>query len=358
MPTLTALESTRPPRWAALAAALAILGASLVPPRLAAADAALPADGSRAAAPPPDAGYLLPDGAIRIIGIGDLAGIVARWDELFSRTHPAVAFHFVRSDDLAALQSLTYDAAALAAVGGPFLHDAMGPYRILVKAPPFGIRVAHGSLNPAAAVSPQAIVVPRGNPLDRLSLTQVMRIFSVGDRRSEFTRWSQLGVGGELGGLEIHPCGLPPSDHYPSEDAGFAETWFWGRFNGAPPPWNYRSAPTYAGVAQAVARDPQAIGITGLNCVNPDLKVVAVSGGVWAAPSRGGTADLAAGTYPLDRSLYLYARRRPGRPLDPLVLEYLRLVLSREGQQAVADDPLGYRPLTGPEAEVERGKLE
>ncbi len=334
-----------------LAAAAGLMAAEAVDP-------ALPAYDPRPAAPPKGAGYVLPDGSIQIVGFGDMAGMIARWNEIFARTHPGVTFRFVKCDDLAALQTLTYDATAFAPVGTPFLQGAAGPYKILVKAPPFGIRVAHGSLAPAASVSPIAIVVPQRNPLDHITAGQVARIFTVGDRKTELTHWRQLGLRGELAGREIHPWGLPASDHYPSEDPSFAQTWYWGRFDGSPPPGNYETAPTYAGVAQSVARDPLAIGLTELNRVTPDLKVLAVSGSVWAAPSRGSAADLSADRYPYDRCLYLYARRLPGQALDPFVREYLRLVLSREGQQAVADDPLGYLPLSATDAAAERRRLQ
>ena len=64
-----------------------------------------------------------------------------------------------------------------------------------------------------------------------------------------------------------------------------------------------------------------------------------------------------AGDYAYDRFLYIYIRRTPGAPLDPFVREYLRLVLSREGQQAVAATPQAYLPLNPREAAAELAKL-
>ena len=65
-----------------------------------------------------------------------------------------------------------------------------------------------------------------------------------------------------------------------------------------------------------------------------------------------------AGRYPLDRHLYIYLRRVPGRPIDPFVREYMRLVLSREGQAAIAAAAPHYLPLNVREAAAERAKLE
>jgi phosphate transport system substrate-binding protein len=64
--------------------------------------------------------------------------------------------------------------------------------------------------------------------------------------------------------------------------------------------------------------------------------------------------NLRAGAYPLDRFLLIYARQ----PLDPLVREYLRFVLSPEGQGVIARGSLGYLPLNDAELAAERAKLD
>ena len=75
-------------------------------------------------------------------------------------------------------------------------------------------------------------------------------------------------------------------------------------------------------------------------------------------PSPVSAADIVSGRYPLDRYLYIYVRRLPGKPLDPFVREYLRLVLSREGQEAIATEDLEYLPLSAPDAAQELEKLQ
>jgi phosphate transport system substrate-binding protein len=68
-----------------------------------------------------------------------------------------------------------------------------------------------------------------------------------------------------------------------------------------------------------------------------------------------------AGRYPLAVHLRLYAVRKPGAPLDPLVKEYARLVLSREGQAIIAAEKDGddaFIPLNDAEVAAELGRLE
>jgi phosphate transport system substrate-binding protein len=50
-----------------------------------------------------------------------------------------------------------------------------------------------------------------------------------------------------------------------------------------------------------------------------------------------------AGTYPLTRYLYVYVNKKPNQPLAPLDNEFIKMVLSKTGQQVVIKD--GYIPL-------------
>jgi len=61
-----------------------------------------------------------------------------------------------------------------------------------------------------------------------------------------------------------------------------------------------------------------------------------------------------AGRYPLDRCLLVYVRA----PVSPVAREFLRLLLSREGQAAVAATPQKYLPLSAQDAAMERRRLE
>ena len=55
--------------------------------------------------------------------------------------------------------------------------------------------------------------------------------------------------------------------------------------------------------------------------------------------------------------MFFYVNRKPGTPLDPKVKEFLRYILSREGQDAVQQDGK-YLPLTAEAAREQVRKLE
>ena len=65
--------------------------------------------------------------------------------------------------------------------------------------------------------------------------------------------------------------------------------------------------------------------------------------------------DVLSGKYPLARFLYVYVNKAPNRPADPLVQEFVKFVLSREGQEIVVKD--GYLPIAKRVVDEELAKL-
>jgi len=76
-----------------------------------------------------------------------------------------------------------------------------------------------------------------------------------------------------------------------------------------------------------------------------------------AGPYYAGTLDeVKSLAYPLARPIYLVIDRAPGTALPPKLDEFLRFILSREGQAAIADAD-GWLPLPANLAAAEREKL-
>ena len=125
----------------------------------------------------------------------------------------------------------------------------------------------------------------------------------IGGRAPDIERWTQTGVKGELAEREIRSYGLPESDHYPSEDPGFGVYLFRDKWGLAHNARNYQMQRTYAEVATKVSADPAGIGITTLNRVTPDVKVVGVTSSEWGRPMHGTRDEVQTGNYPYDRAL-------------------------------------------------------
>jgi phosphate transport system substrate-binding protein len=310
------------------------------------------------AAPPRDAGYVMPDGTLRIVGWDDLAGIFRSLDALYERTHPGTRLAYVSADLTAPQHSIIFGETAFAPTGMEFSTGLNSAYRPLVKAPAFAIRIAHAAVQGDAKLGEIAFVVHPSNPLESVTPAQLLHIFTVGGRAPDTVWWKQAGVQGAFGEQEIHSYGLPESDHYPSEDVGFGPWLFRDRWGLAHNARNYSMQRTYADVVERVSRDPAGIGITTANRVTPGVKVLGVTPGEWGEPMRATRADAQSGRYPFDRFVYVYVRRGPRAPVDPFVKEYLRMVLSQEGQDIIAADAKGYLPLNRAELEAELAKLD
>lgn len=110
-------------------------------------------------------------------------------------------------------------------------------------------------------------------------------------------------------------------------------------------------------IVREVAQNRYAIGYSGFGFGAPGAKTLAVAetgSGPWY---RGTHDEVAARVYPFTRTIYLGVNQPSGKALRPAVREFLRFILSREGQETFAEGPEKYLPLTAEIANAERGKL-
>jgi phosphate transport system substrate-binding protein len=117
-----------------------------------------------------------------------------------------------------------------------------------------------------------------------------------------------------------------------------------------------KEQPGSASVVQGVTNDRYGLGYSGSGYKTSGVKVLAL-GEKEAGPfSDGSYEDVKSDRYPLSRYLLIYLNKPKGRAADPLVTEFLKLVLSRQGQQVVVKD--GYLPLTADILKAELAKIE
>lgn len=278
---------------------------------------------------PPGARYVRADGAVAVVGYNDMEEMLDTLGLRFSALHPGVRFALNLKGTRTAPPALARGESAFAPMGAEFSPGQLADYVAATGHEPLMFRIAHCSLDPAALSGPLAIIVHEDNPLAALTMAEVADIFS----------------GRATRGLNL--CGLAPDTAL-------------GLFLRQRVLAGGDFAPGFVGsrqsrdVVQAVAADPQAIGFTAAMRAMPGVKVLALAPAPGLPPVVLTEENLRAGVYPLDRFLLIYARQ----PLDPLVREYLRFVLSPEGQGVIARGSLGYLPLNDAELAVERAKLD
>jgi phosphate transport system substrate-binding protein len=182
-----------------------------------------------------------------------------------------------------------------------------------------------------------AVYVNKDNPIDKLTLAQVDAAFSKTRRRGgkPANTWGDLGLTGDWAGKPISLYGRNSA----SGTYGFFKehTLKNGDYKDA-----VKEQPGSASVVQGVTEDRFGMGYSGIGYRTSGVKVVPLAEA--AAFSDGNYADVVAGKYPLNRFLYIYINKAPGKPLDPLVKEFTKFILSKEGQEVVVKD--GYLPLS------------
>jgi phosphate transport system substrate-binding protein len=107
--------------------------------------------------------------------------------------------------------------------------------------------------------------------------------------------------------------------------------------------------PQSADLAQRISQDPLGIGFAAAMRATGQARVLPLAVRAGEEPVAPTEESIVANRYPLDRFLLIYVPR----PVTPLAHEFLRLVLSREGQEAVAATPQKYLPLSARDAEAE-----
>jgi phosphate transport system substrate-binding protein len=205
---------------------------------------------------------------------------------------------------------------------------------------PTEIRTAYDAL---------AVYVNKDNPLEKITMAQADAVFSKTRRRGgkNVATWGDLGLTGDWASRPLSLYGRNSA----SGTYGFFKEHVLK--NG-----DYRDQvkeqPGSASVVQGVTEDRFGIGYSGIGYRTSGVKVLALA--ETDAFSSGSYEDVKSGKYPLSRYLYVYINKAPGKPLDPLVKEYVKLILSREGQEVVLKD--GYLPLPASVVKEELAKLE
>ncbi len=302
------------------------------------------------------AAYVLPDGRIQIVTSSRLAGVVAALNKLFASTHPGVKFSVREGDNYSAMAALTFDRTAIAPMGSEYTRIGLGD-NLKIAAEPLGFRIAHASLQPGTAVPALGVIVNPANPIATLTMTQLTRIFAVGGPSGDIATWSQAGVAGILADRDVHPVGPMPSDYTESDDPQAGEFLSIDKMGGLNMSHRYIAVASYAEVVERVKEDSAAIGITALNIPLSGVKVLALKSDI-GAPSPATDVEITAGRYPLDRFVYIYLRVGKGMPLDAFGKEYMRMVLSSEGQRVISTNGSGYIPLNAGELAEERARLD
>jgi phosphate transport system substrate-binding protein len=264
----------------------------------------------------------------------------------------------------AAIGSLYTGRGDLALMGREIWPLEIAAFKEVLGYPPTGIDVVTGSFDVRNRDYALVVFVHKGNPIQGLTLAQLRSIFAVhvgADAHAAHT-WGDLGLAGPWRDRPIHLYGLPIS-------RGFAR-FFEQRVFGGADLWQpslrefadlkgSKGGATDGGqrMLDAMADDPDSIGYAGLLYHNAAVRPVALAESAGAPYVEPTVETVMDHSYPLTRMVTMFLNRPPGKPADPKLREFLRYVLSRQGQQAVTQYGRGYLPILAPAAARQLEKL-
>ncbi|HKI05582.1 MAG TPA: phosphate ABC transporter substrate-binding protein [Thermoanaerobaculia bacterium] len=281
-------------------------------------------------------------GNLSSVGSDTLNNLMTLWAEGYKREYPNVRIQIEGKGSTTAPPALIQGTSQLGPMSRQMKAEEIDAFEKKYGYKPTAIRVAVDGL---------AVFVNKDNPVKCLSMQQVDAIFSKGRScgGKGVANWGQAGVA----------------------EAGWASQPFslYGR-NSASGTYGYfkehalckgdykdtvKEQPGSASVVQGVSEDKFAIGYSGVGYKTSGVRAVPISA------KAGGCVDdspenILSGKYPLARFLYVYVNKAPNKPFDPMVREFVKYVLSQQGQQVVVKD--GFIPLPNKVIQEELAKLQ
>ncbi|UJF21254.1 PstS family phosphate ABC transporter substrate-binding protein [Shewanella sp. OMA3-2] len=267
-------------------------------------------------------------GNLSSVGSDTLANMMTLWAEEFKHIYPNVNIQIQAAGSSTAPPALTEGTSQFGPMSRKMKPNEVESFEKHFGYQPTAIRVAIDAL---------AVFVHKDNPIKGLSIEQIDSIFSSTNKcgGKQVERWGDLGLDGNWTAKDVQLYGR----NSVSGTYGYFKEKALCKGDFRP---NVNEQPGSASVVQSVSQGLNAIGYSGIGYKTAGVKAVAVSkkGDKFIEASA---ANAANGTYPLSRYLYVYINKHPNKDLSPMDREFIRFILSKQGQQVVEKD--GYVPL-------------
>jgi phosphate transport system substrate-binding protein len=270
-------------------------------------------------------------GSLKSIGSDTLNNLMALWSEGFQRLYPGVKIEVEGKGSSTAPPALIEGACQFGPMSREMKPQEEDTFQKKFGYKPSRIRVAVDSL---------AVFVHKDNPITSLTIKQVDAIFSKnrkGGYASDIKTWGDIGLAGEWADKPISLYGRNAA----SGTYGYFKevALFKGDYKDT-----VKEQPGSSSVVQAVATDKYGMGYSGVGYKTADVKTVPLSLDKDDDAFDANAENSYSGDYPLTRFLYIYINKNPVQKLDPLRGEFIKYVLSKQGQTIVIKD--GYYPVS------------
>lgn len=276
-------------------------------------------------------------GNLSSVGSDTLANLMTLWAENYKKLYPNVNIQIQAAGSSTAPPALTEGTSNLGPMSRTMKDEEVQAFEKKYGYKPTAIPVAIDAL---------AVFVHKDNPIKGLSISQVDAIFSstrTCGLAESIDSWGQAGLTGPWATRNLQLFGrnsVSGTYGYFKEHALCK-----GDFKSS-----VNEQPGSASVVQSVSTSINAVGYSGIGYVTSSVKAVPLAKKAGGEYVEATAENAISGKYPLARYLYVYINKAPNKPLQPLEKEFVKMVLSKSGQEVVVKD--GFIPM--PKAVVEK----
>jgi phosphate transport system substrate-binding protein len=267
-------------------------------------------------------------GSLISVGSDTLNNLMTFWADAYRTKYPNVSVQIEGKGSATAPPALIEGTAQLGPMSREMKQEEIDAFEKKFGYKPTEIRVA---------VDAMAVFVHKDNPIQGLTLPQLDAIFSSTRKlgaTSDHSDWGHVGIT-HWTGRAISLYGRNSA----SGTYGFFKEMALGKGDFKS---SVKEQPGSSAVVQGISADAFGIGYSGIGYMTSGVRTVpiAAEGTTYAAPSYENCLD---GSYPLARFLLVYINKAPSKPINPSLMEFIKFILSKEGQEVVVKD--GYYPL-------------
>lgn len=271
-------------------------------------------------------------GSVKSIGSDSMNNLMTLWGEEFKKFYPNVKIEVEGKGSSTAPPALIEGQAQFGPMSRPMKASEIDQFEKKFGYKPTLLETGIDAL---------AVFVHKDCPLDEISMDQLLRVYSVA---GPDVTWDQIGVRDPA--YRGRPISLYGRNSASGTYGFFKEHALGGKDFKA----TVKEQPGSSAVVQGVATDRFAMGYSGIGYKTADVKALRISQGGEGFEATARNAYT--GDYPLARFLYVYINLDPRKSLEPLRVEFIKLIFSRAGQEVVVKD--GYIPV---DADTARSNL-
>jgi phosphate transport system substrate-binding protein len=281
-------------------------------------------------------------GQLKSVGSETLGREMERWAKDFMTLYPDVKIDVEHKGSATAPATLLRGISQLAPMSRFMTSDEAAAFETKYGYKATGVRVAADAL---------AVYVNKDNPIRCLTLQQVDRIFSStrkGSGGNTIKTWGNAGLTGDWAARPIALFGR-------NTVSGTYEFFRQAVLYGGEYKNDVTPEPDSEAVVANVGADTSGIGYSGIGFKTANVRAVPLAAYDGRPCIEATEASTFAGRYPIGRYLYVFVNKNPKQPLDALRTEFIKYVLSKEGQERTMEG--GFYPINNEIRQAELNKL-